>query len=109
MMILSKDTDCGATAVAVVMVVTMSHDDPLKEATGSPRYCDSQMGGREVNKSQVDAGIWLFSRRRPGTGERVLHELDCMHHSNICNVLLLFWSSDKKRNLFLKSLLLFNM
>ena len=28
MMILSNDTDCGATAVAVVMVVTMSHRGP---------------------------------------------------------------------------------
>ena len=61
----------------VVMDVTMSHDDLLKEATGSLSYCNSPMGGWEVNKSQVDAGIWLFSRRRPGTidtGEQVFDE-----------------------------------
>ena len=97
----------------VVIAVTMSHDDLLKETTGSQKLLQQSVGwvGREVNKSQVDAaGICIFNRRRPGNGDKSYTKKKITAPAIILyNVLFLLWSSENKINLFLKILLLFIM
>ena len=53
----------------------VSPDDPLKNPTGSLRYCNSPVGGWVVNKRQVDAAIWLFSEKRRPIAIQILESV----------------------------------